>query len=233
MEPITGALTASAISSALGSIGGILGSKKSAKSAKKNLQAQILWEQTKATNAHQWEMQDLKKAGLNPALTAMGGQGANVGSITPQMPDTSGYANSGNTLTNNVKQLMNYTQDLKRTNNETAKTKSEIANIEADTAIKEINAGIATKTGLKEAEERINNLKTASAKNLADADTLQNAIGKGIKPLGETVGQVLGGIKNGISFFGKALGRQLKKSMINSAKKHSNHYDYQKPYPQL
>lgn len=32
-----------------------------------------------AKNAHQWEMQDLQKAGLNPALTATGGNGASAG----------------------------------------------------------------------------------------------------------------------------------------------------------
>lgn len=31
-----------------------------------------------AQNAHQWEMEDLKKAGLNPALTATGGAGASA-----------------------------------------------------------------------------------------------------------------------------------------------------------
>lgn len=40
------------------------------------------WEKERATHAHQWEMQDLKAAGLNPALTAMGGQGASTGGIS-------------------------------------------------------------------------------------------------------------------------------------------------------
>lgn len=39
-----------------------------------------------AKNAHQYEMADLKAAGLNPVLTATGGQGAHIGSLnTPVM----------------------------------------------------------------------------------------------------------------------------------------------------
>lgn len=49
--------------------------------AQQAFERQKAWEKERATHAHQWEMQDLKAAGLNPALTAMGGQGAATGSI--------------------------------------------------------------------------------------------------------------------------------------------------------
>lgn len=76
---------------------GITSAKKSAEAADKNTQAQLAWERERATNAHQWEVQDLEKAGLNKILTA-NGSGAVTSSITPQMPDTSNYGQGIRTL---------------------------------------------------------------------------------------------------------------------------------------
>lgn len=74
-----------------------------AASAKRNLlmmQAQMDWEKKKMQNAHQWEVEDLHKAGLNPILSA-GGQGA-VGSGAPSGGNAAGGSagslNSANTL---------------------------------------------------------------------------------------------------------------------------------------
>ena len=58
--------------------------------------------QKKKTNgitgkAHQQEVIDLEKAGLNPVLSA-GGSGAIGGSISPQMPDISGIKNAGDAI---------------------------------------------------------------------------------------------------------------------------------------
>lgn len=46
------------------------------------MEQQKAWEKEKATHAHQWEMEDLKNANLNPALTATGGSGASTGSLS-------------------------------------------------------------------------------------------------------------------------------------------------------
>lgn len=70
----------------------------SSRQARKNLNAQLAWERERATNAHQWEVEDLRKAGLNPILSATGGSGASTSAITPQMPDFSGVSRAGNAL---------------------------------------------------------------------------------------------------------------------------------------
>lgn len=58
-------------------------------SADKAVEKQIQWERDRALNAHQWEVEDLKKAGLNPILSA-GGSGAVTGGISAPVPDVSG-----------------------------------------------------------------------------------------------------------------------------------------------
>lgn len=64
---------ASAIGSAFSSALGYSATKK---------QAEVSWKHQKeyAQNAHQWEVEDLKKAGLNPILSA-GGSGASMASV--------------------------------------------------------------------------------------------------------------------------------------------------------
>lgn len=75
-------------------IGGIGGGYLQGKSAEKATQMQIDWERERATHAHQWEVQDLEAAGLNPILSA-GGQGAQTSGITPQTVDWGGIINQG------------------------------------------------------------------------------------------------------------------------------------------
>lgn len=60
----------------LSGIGGIFNDITGVSSSAKQNNA---YQKEFAQNAHQWEMQDLQKAGLNPALTANGGSGASAG----------------------------------------------------------------------------------------------------------------------------------------------------------
>lgn len=83
MGPLIGA---SLISGGASLLGGLFGSSSSAKAAAKAAQLNIM----AAQNAHQWEVRDLRKAGLNPILSATGGPGAHTAAAP--VADTSDIA---------------------------------------------------------------------------------------------------------------------------------------------
>lgn len=68
--------------SVLGNVGSFIGNKAT-DFLFSNYQANKAWRRQKqaAQSAHQWEVADLKAAGLNPILSATGGNGANLPSV--------------------------------------------------------------------------------------------------------------------------------------------------------
>ena len=68
--------------SVLGNVGSFIGNKAT-DFLFSNYQANKAWSRQKqaAQSAHQWEVADLKAAGLNPILSATGGNGANLPSV--------------------------------------------------------------------------------------------------------------------------------------------------------
>lgn len=90
-------------------------------------QNQINWERERATNAHQWEMEDLKKAGLNPALTATGGSGANTGGISAP---TSAMAESQGLQMGNFTDLIGKVVEMKN-NTKATNASSNLADAQA------------------------------------------------------------------------------------------------------
>lgn len=81
-------------------IGGLIGAGStiySAYQAKKMQERQMAWERERATNAHQWEIQDLNAAGLNPILSA-GGSGATTGGVSAPQADVAPLASAGDLI---------------------------------------------------------------------------------------------------------------------------------------
>lgn len=104
------------------------GAHRAGQDAKAATEAQIAWERERAKNAHQWEIEDLKKAGINPIITA-GGSGAVTGGISAPMPDRSGYTGAGTAIIDAI----NSAYGAAKTNAEIGKAGAETANISQDT----------------------------------------------------------------------------------------------------
>lgn len=122
------------------------GAHKAGEDAKRATEAQIAWERERATHAHQWEMEDLKKAGLNPILAA-GGSGAVTGGISAPMPDRSGYTQAGTAIMNAI----NSAYGAAKTNAEIGKTGAETQNLTQDTKNKIAQEELIKKQAINEA----------------------------------------------------------------------------------
>lgn len=154
IDPIIGGAI---ITGMLGAGSGIIGSSMSANTAARNTEKQLAWERERALHAHQWEVQDLEAAGINPVLTATGGKGAATSGITPQMPDYSGITSAGTAIMDSVNMI--YDNKLKMATaqkaQEEAKTQSFIQETNRTQAI--MNAArtglISKETAVKEIEK--------------------------------------------------------------------------------
>lgn len=118
-DAVVGSLAGTALSSGLSFLGG----NKANKEAKKAAEAQMAFQRESLKNRHQWETEDLRKAGLNPILSAnSGAPGASGASYQPQNALAGAADAAGKGTANAVM----------------------IANMKADTAQKLANAGLAS-----------------------------------------------------------------------------------------
>lgn len=175
------------IGAAIGAAASAGGSWASAQQAEKAAKIQRDWERERAQNAHQWEIEDLKKAGLNPVLSA-GGQGATTGGISAPVADMSGIAQAGEKAVNAFfknKEVENDTTKTKA-DAELSKSQAELNNetraqVQADTILKEKNQElISAKTAHQELENIKNKVRADNAKLEFGIDMFQKgAIGVG------------------------------------------------------
>jgi len=117
--------------SVLGVVGGIVSSIFGNNSAKKEAERNREFQERMARNAHQYEVEDLKKAGLNPILSGLGGSGAAtpsgaVANIKP--PDFSGLLTSAKQREQANEQIKVLQETARKTKEEADKAGYELLN---------------------------------------------------------------------------------------------------------
>lgn len=180
---------------ALGALGGFKGKQKGGLSAKQSI-ALAIWqnqqEENRMKNAHQWEMQDLIKAGLNPALTATGSSagaiaGSNVGggNVGAQMASTiqKGRDNSENRKIQSALGAAEIFNNIRKIENQAGLQEAQIKNTDADTAGKALDNEIVKKYGSAQAKQNLANTiinaeaeRAKTAKSRAETEKVKQNI---------------------------------------------------------
>lgn len=156
-------------------LGQLAGSAISAYQANKAQKRQMAWERERATHAHQWEVQDLINAGLNPILSA-GGSGAVTGGVSAPTMDATGIMNM---FGSKQEQKESKSREKLNTAN-TVKSESETELNQANKDLAELQQ-IETAEQARKAKIEADRAQTEydTIKPLLETDRLYNASGTG------------------------------------------------------
>lgn len=110
--------------------GSLFGSKKQADASSAVNQQQIDWQREAMQNRHQWEVEDLRKAGLNPILSANAGASTGGAGFHPQVPD---YMSAYNAATQNAVNALKSIADIENTEANTHVAGATVSRINQET----------------------------------------------------------------------------------------------------
>lgn len=174
------------IGGAIGALGGIGGNSggMSAKQAMLIAQYQAAQEEKRMKNAHQWEAEDLIKAGFNPALTAAGstagaiagnsGQSGNIMGNLMQAMENSTTSRRGQNIQSAIGAAQAFNK-IKEIENLGKLQTAQVENVDADTKGKMLNNEIVQKYGDKKAKADLANaILQAEATKAKTAETRAN-----------------------------------------------------------
>ena len=108
-----------------------LGSRKQASTTSDVNQQQIDWQREAMQNRHQWEVEDLKKAGLNPILSANAGASTGGAGFHPQVPD---YMQGYNAMAQNAISALKSIADIENTEANTQVADATVKRINQETS---------------------------------------------------------------------------------------------------